>query len=153
MQVKASFMKEEIECSLCAQFSSSINEGSSPLIQFSWLLQLKKRTPESAYCSCKCLHFTVLIYSTGSLFLSCTWLAVALLGYAGRDHSGQGLHAKVLWHEVWRSSKNSKVVTFMLLTWNSSVPLPMVCCVSVWKSTVWVSLFTPCLCGFLSNTM
>lgn len=145
-------MKEDIECSCCAKCSSSTNEGPSPLIQCSSLLQLKKCTSESAYCSCKCLHFTVLIYSIKGLFLSCTWLVVALLGYAGRDHSGQGLHAKVLWNKAWRGSKNSKVATLTWLTWKLSVPLPeMWYTVWVRGKALWASLFIPCLCGFLSN--
>lgn len=107
----------------------------------------KKCTSESAYCSCKCLHFTVLIYSTTSLFLSCTWLVVAVLGYVGTDHWGQGLNAKVLWSKLWRSSKNSKVATFIRLNGNCHFHCLWYGMLCVWKSTVWVRLFILAFAG------
>lgn len=67
-----------------------------------------------------------------SIFVLYMTVHVALLGYAGTDHSGQGLNAKVLWNKLWRGSKNSKVATFIRLTWKSSFPLPVI------QYTIWV---------------
>lgn len=80
----------------------------------------------------------------------------------GRDHSGQGLCAK----DRCNNEKRSRKITFSqrrkvrfqrINDWStetvSSTDTEVVNHVSMWKNRVWLSLFIPCLCGFLSDMM